>query len=96
MNDKNNPFLKSLLEDNSGGFSSARFMALTWCIGTFIVWAVASLLVIYTSAGTASPVVTLLPIPWEVVTMALGFGGYKVAQRFGEKPEITDSNEQKQ
>lgn len=91
MNDKNNPFLKSLLEDNSGGFSSARFMALTWCIGTFIVWAVASLLVIYTSAGTATPVVTLMPIPWEVVTMALGFGGYKVAQRFGEKPEVENS-----
>jgi hypothetical protein len=67
-------------------------MALTWCVGTFIVWSVASLLVIYTSAGTAAPVVTLLPIPWEVVTMALGFGGYKVAQRFGEKPVIEEEN----
>lgn len=91
MNDKNNPFLKSLLEDNSGGFSSARFMALTWCIGTFVVWAVASLLVIYISAGTESPVTTLMTIPWEVVTMALGFGGFKVAQRFGEKPELENT-----
>lgn len=84
MNDNNNPFLKSLLEDNSGGFSTARFMALVWCIGPFLVWAIASLLAIYTSAGTATPVVSLLSIPWEVVTMSLGFAGFKVAQRFGE------------
>lgn len=95
MNDKNNPFLRSLLEDNSGGFSSARFMALTWCVGTFIVWTVASLLVIYTSAGTDKPVVALLHIPWEVVTMALGFGGFKVAQRFGETPQIEEEPKSK-
>jgi len=82
----NTSALKSLLEDNSGGQSTARFMALTWSVGTFLVWSIASLLVIYTSAGTETPVTTLLPLPWEIVTMTLGFGGFKVAQRFGEKP----------
>lgn len=85
-NTNNNPFIKALLEDNSGGISTARFMSLTWCVGTFIVWAIASLLVIYTSIGTDNPKTELLSLPWEIVTMSLGFGGYKVAQRFAEKP----------
>lgn len=89
-----NTFIKSLLEDNSGGYSTSRFLALMWGLGTFIVWAVASLIVIYTSSGTENPVTTLLPIPWEVVTITLGFGGFKVAQRYGESPEtlIKDEN----
>lgn len=86
MNNNNTSSLKSILEDNSGGFSSARFMALTWSVGTFLVWSIASLMIIYTSLGTETPVTTLLPLPWEIVTMTLGFGGFKVAQRFGEKP----------
>lgn len=92
----NSSFLKSLLEDNSGGFSSARFMALIWCVGTFLVWACASFLVIWTTAGTATPVTSLLPLPWEIVTMCLGFAGYKVAQRFGEKSEIVEDTVKKQ
>lgn len=81
--------LSSFLEDNSGGFSSARLMALFWCIGVFVVWAVGSLLVIYASLGTSTPVLTLLPIPGEVVTIVLGFAGFKVVQRFGEKSTDT-------
>lgn len=81
----NNNKLSSFLEDNSGGFSSARLMALLWCFGVFIIWAVGSLLVIYTTAGTATPVVTLLSIPGEIVTIMMGFAGFKVVQRFGEK-----------
>ncbi len=81
MNNK----LSSVLEDNSGGLSSMRVMALLWCVGVFSIWAVASFLVIYTTAGTATPVLTLMPIPGEVVTILLGFCGMKVVQRFGEK-----------
>lgn len=90
-NDNNNEtsdkvsFIRSVIEDNSGGLSTARIMSLTWSVGVFLVWAIASLLIIYTSSGTQAPVTSLLSLPWEVVTMALGFGGFKVAQRFGEK-----------
>jgi len=86
-------FLKSLLEDNSGGYSTSRFLALMWGIGTFIVWAIASLLVIYTTSGSENPVTNLLSIPWEVVTITLGFGGFKVAQRYGELPQNESENE---
>lgn len=81
------PKLYSLLEDNSGGFSSARLMALLWCGGVFLIWAFASIYVIVASAGTATPVTTFLSIPGEVITAMLGFTGFKVVQRFGEKDD---------
>lgn len=84
---KERPKLYSLLEDNSGGFSSSRFMALLWSVGVFLIWGGASLFVIVSSSGTATPVTTLIPIPGEVITVMLGFAGMKVVQRFGEKGE---------
>ena len=85
MDNNKRPKLYSLLEDNSGGFSSSRLMALLWCGGVFLIWAFASLFLIISSHGTATPVVTFVPIPGEVITVMLGFAGLKVVQRFGEK-----------
>lgn len=85
MANSKKPKLYSLLEDNSGGFSSSRFMVLLWGGGVFLVWSIASLFVIFSSAGTATPVTAFLSIPGEVVTIVLGLFGMKVVQRFGEK-----------
>lgn len=60
-------------------------MALLWCVGVFVVWSGASLFIIIKTAGTATPVLTMLPIPGEVITIMLAFSGFKVVQRFGEK-----------
>lgn len=84
-NEEKSNKMSSILEDNSGGFSSSRVMALLWSVGVFIVWAVGSFMVIYTTAGTATPITTLMTLPGEIVTIVLGFAGLKVVQRFGEK-----------
>lgn len=70
--------LNSMLEDNSGGLSSTRFITLLWSAGVFLIWAITSCLVVY-KGGTS-----LMTIPPEVVTILLGVMSLKVVQRYGE------------
>jgi hypothetical protein len=88
MNNNEKSKLSSFLEDNSGGFSAARLMALLWCGGVFVVWAATTVYTVVTSVGTTTPTFTMMTIPNEVITVMLGFMGLKVVQRFGEKGDV--------
>ena len=79
----NNKFFE-MLEDNSGGTSSSRAMMLTWGIGTFVVWAFASI-----------KAAALLAIPETVLIIVLGLASTKVIQRFGEKDSPEKPEEKK-
>ena len=85
MNNNQKFHWSSLLEDNSGGFSSSRLMAIVWSVGVFSIWAIASLYIIYTTSSTVTPVQTFMSLPGDIVTITLGMSGLKVIQRFGEK-----------
>lgn len=70
--------INDMLQDNSGGTSSAR-VAMIVTIGVVLaVWCAVSL-----KTGA------MADIPQSVLTLALGTSALKVAQRFGEKPTPT-------
>ncbi len=71
-----------ILEDNSGGFSSIRFICLTWTVGVFLIWASCCLFGLYLNPNEP---VKMIAIPNEVITIMLSCTGFKVVQRFGEK-----------
>lgn len=70
----------SFLEDNSGGLSATRLAFLLWAIGVLGVW-------IYSSIKNNN----LADINSQVVTVLGILMTGKVAQRFGEKPDSSDS-----
>jgi len=70
------PALWSMFEDNSGGFSSMRLVFVFTTIFFLSIWG----LVCYESKKIES-------FPKEGVTLILGLGGIKMAQRYGEKGE---------
>lgn len=86
MSDNTNPQsekkLSEILEDNSGGFSSIRFICLTWSVGVFLIWASCCLFNIYLNPNEP---IKMIPIPNEIITITLSCTGLKVFQRFGEK-----------
>ncbi len=71
--------LSTIIQDNSGGLSSARILMLSWGLGVLAVWMVVSII------AATHGVYTFSAIPESVVTILLGVTGLKVAQRFGEK-----------
>ena len=74
------PPLWSLLEDNSGGFSSVRFMFIFTTIFFLSIWGMTC----YMNSK-------LEPFPKESTTVILGLAGIKMAQRYGEKGELETS-----
>jgi len=71
------PNLWSMFEDNSGGFSSTRFIFVFTTIFFLSVWG----LVCYESKKMET-------FPKEGTTLILGLGGIKMAQRYGEKGDL--------
>lgn len=65
--------LNQLIKEKNGKLSATRVLALFWGLGLLAVW-----IFICVSTGT------LVVIPKETALVALGFGGIKMAQRFGE------------
>ena len=63
-----------MLQDNSGGASSARVLLLIWGVGVLIIWA-------YICVKTGA----LAALPSEAVMVILGLSASKTVQRFGEK-----------
>lgn len=96
--------LSSILEDNSGGFSSSRFQMLAWGLGVLLVWGFVAVKTALDPIPIAlipdkdNPAITyvekakptLPSIPNEVIAVLLGFTGWKTAQRFAEKAENKD------
>ncbi len=78
-------FFAGLLEDNSGGFSSIRFVLLVWFTLVFVVW-----------TYTAFHLGTVPDIPSGTLTFSATLAGSKVVQRFGETyvPDPTDPADQ--
>lgn len=70
----------SIFEDNSGGLSSIRIAFLLWVLGVLLIWGFCSI-----------DKKALQPIDNSVVTILGILGASKVAQRYGEKAEITPS-----
>lgn len=68
-------FLKSLLEDNSGGLSSCRVVMLVWTMALFGTW-----------VTVAYKTKSLPDVPTGVLTLTGMILGGKVVQRFGETP----------
>lgn len=68
--------IQSLIEDNSGGFSSTRLVFVIWCLVVLSVW-----------AGVSFINNELKPIDSSVITILGILSSAKVVQRFGEKPE---------
>ena len=74
-------WIKGILEDNSGGASSARLLMLLWGVGVFIIWC-------YVSFHTGA----MVALPETVITVLLGTSPMKVVQRFGEKPDTNSTD----
>jgi len=68
--------LRSILEDNAGGFSSIRLLMLVWATVLITTWVVVA---IYTR--------TIPDIPPGVLAFTGMVVGGKVVQRYGEKLE---------
>jgi hypothetical protein len=74
------PPIWTLMTDNSGGFSSMRFILIFTTIFFLGIWGS----VCYTTKK-------LEPFPREATTIILGLAGVKMAQRYGEKGELETS-----
>jgi hypothetical protein len=68
--------LSTFFEDNSGGFSSIRLIAVIWIVIVAIVWVYTSFTVGY-----------LADIPESAIILTIALISGKVIQRFGEKNE---------
>lgn len=69
-------WLHELVSDNAGGPSTARVVVLAWGIGSFLIWAIQSVV-----EGKVSDV------PPGVVSVLAILTAGKVIQRFGEKDD---------
>lgn len=77
--------IKEILEDNSGGSSSIRIIALLPVVVVSIGWTVAAITRAYVAILAKLPV-DLPDIPLEVSAFALGCAGLKVYQRIKGEP----------
>lgn len=73
--------LKQVLREKNGKISASRVLALSWGLGLLACW-------LYICILTG----TLVLIPKETALVALGFGGLKMAQRFGENEKPTEAS----
>lgn len=71
--------LNEVIKEKNGKLSATRVLALAWGLGLLAVW-------IYVCISTG----TLVVIPKETALVALGFGGLKMAQRYGENDKPAD------
>lgn len=72
-------FLNSMLEDNSGGYSTMRVL---------LVLVVLSVLVVWVSASFRAPSGTIPELPTNVLAFVGSFVAAKAVQRFGEQPVV--------
>lgn len=67
--------LAEFLQDDNGGLSSKRALALLWGVGVFFVWA-------YVSVASKA----MAPLAWEHVGIVISLAGVVAAGKWGEKP----------
>ena len=71
-------FIKSLVSDNAGGWSTMRLVVLLWCIMMTVTWAIVAI-------STRS----IPDIPTGVLGVTTAFLGAKAIQRIGEVAPAT-------
>ena len=66
-----------IFQDDNGGYSSKRVLAIVWGLGVFGVWA-------YVSIRTRA----MAPLAWEHVGIVFSLAGVVAAGKWGEKPPV--------
>ena len=72
-------FLTKLISESDGRLSSRRTVRLIWGLGAFVIWATATLYVVFTGG------IVLPGLPESIVLLIVGTEGVTAVQRWMEK-----------
>ena len=81
--------LKQLVSEPDGRLSSRRTVRLTWGIGTFLIWSIASLYAVFFTTGV------IMAIPESILFLIIGTEGVTAVQRYMERPKEAPKPETK-